>query len=68
MYAKNNEKRRDPHPICRRSVDSPYVENDSPALPLGHGGTCNLISEVFVKPLKFGFYGLQIYGVSCCKF
>ena len=41
------KKRRDPHPICRRSVEKrfppslktipAYVENDSPALPLGHG-------------------------------
>ena len=38
MYAKYNEKIRDPHPICRlENTIPPYVEYNSPALPLGDG-------------------------------
>ena len=41
MYAKNTEKRRDLISHLspkRRKTIPPYIENDSPALPLGHGG------------------------------
>ena len=37
MYAKNNEKRRDPHPICRQSVEKQFprtLTSTSPRYPL----------------------------------
>ena len=63
MYAINNEKRRDPHPICRRSVEKRFprtLKRTPPCYPLD---TVIILSESMYPSNSYPY---QTFDSSWC--